>query len=297
MSPDKPMFGFLNVNKPSGPTSHDIVAQVRRGTRVRKVGHAGTLDPMASGVLILCLGPATRLSQYAMQSPKQYRARIKLGVTTDTYDAEGQVTAEKPLGDLTCAQVEAALGSFVGEIDQVPPMYSAIKKDGVKLYDLARSGQEVEREPRRVTITALEVVSCDLPEVEVLVHCSPGTYIRSLAYDLGAQLGVGGHLTGLVRVASGGFHVDDAVGWDDLLAAIEAGEWSQHLLPPDQVLVDLPAVHVTAEQVERIQHGNAIPAGGPVEGEARAYGPDGRLLALVKAVDTQWQPVRVFYSP
>ncbi|MFC1960539.1 tRNA pseudouridine(55) synthase TruB [Chloroflexota bacterium] len=296
MSPETPKFGFLNVNKPPGPTSHDIVAGVRRGTKVRKVGHAGTLDPMASGVLIVCLGPATRLSSYAMNSPKQYRARIKLGVTTDTYDAEGQITAEQPIGDLTCDQAAAMLPFFVGEIEQIPPMYSAIKQDGKKLYELARAGQEVEREPRQVTITSLELLSCDLPEVEVLVHCSPGTYIRSLAYDLGAMLGVGAHLTGLVRVTSGAFHVDDAIGWDDLQQAIAADDWAQYLLPPDQVLVELPVVHLTAEQVARVQHGNAIPAEGAVEGEARAYDPDGRLLALVKAVGPEWQPVRVFQS-
>jgi tRNA pseudouridine55 synthase len=295
LSPEQ-VFGLLNVNKPVGPTSHDVVARVRRLTRIKKIGHAGTLDPMASGVLVLCLGPATRLSEYAMRSPKRYRATLRFGITTDTYDAEGQITAERSTDDLTCAAVEAALAPFRGAIAQIPPMYSAIKRGGKKLYELARDGQEVARDPRQVTISALELVSCDLPAAVLDVTCSPGTYIRSLAHDLGEALGCGAHLTGLVRVASGDFHVDDAVSLDSLEQAAADGHWQDFLLPPDRAVAGLPALHLSPEEAQRLQHGNPIPAPPEASGEHRAYTPAGHLLALVSARDGEYRAVKVFPS-
>ncbi|NDJ61826.1 MAG: tRNA pseudouridine(55) synthase TruB, partial [Chloroflexi bacterium] len=199
------MFGFLNIDKPLGWTSHDVVAKLRRGLQIKKIGHAGTLDPLATGVLVICLGAATRLSEYVMDTTKRYRAVVHLGVTTDTYDAEGEITAQRPSDHLSEADVRDALGAFVGALEQVPPMYSAIKQGGRKLYDLARAGEVVERPPRPVHIHALEVVAWQPPQVTLDVTCSPGTYIRSLAYDLGAALGVGAHLAGLMRTASGSF--------------------------------------------------------------------------------------------
>lgn len=297
MSPE-PVFGLLNLHKPVGPTSHDVVARVRRLTRIRKIGHAGTLDPLAAGVLVLGLGPATRVSEYAMRSPKRYRGTVRLGATTTTYDAEGEIVTQQPVGDLTQAQIEAGLEQFTGEIEQVPPMYSAIKQDGRRLYDLAREGQDVSRGARQVTIERIEIVALALPDVVLDVTCSPGTYIRSLAHDLGAVLGVGGYLAGLTRVASGGFTLEDAVPLDVFEAAAQAGDWRRYLLPPEQALPDAARLRLDAAQTERVLHGNAIEAPAEADGLACAFGPDGAFLAVLEAQDQRglraWQPVKVF---
>ncbi len=287
-------YGLLNIHKPAGPTSHDIVEQVRRGTGIRKVGHAGTLDPLASGVLVLCLGPATRLSEYVMRSPKQYRAYIRLGITTASYDLESEIIERRPVARLDAADVEAALPAFVGDIDQFPPMHSAIQRNGRRLYDLARAGEVVTLEPRPVTIYDLRLVECNLPDLVLDVTCSPGTYIRSLAHDLGQRLGVGGALTGLVRVASGAFHIDQAIPMADFATALASHTWRRYILPPDMALADLPPLTLDADGAARVAHGNSVPAAEGDAGEARAYGPDGRLLALVRAAGGRWHPVKVF---
>jgi len=261
---------------------------------VRKVGHAGTLDPTASGVLVLCLGPATRLSDYAMHSPKRYRAEVRLGINTTTYDTEGEVTAERPLNDLDAARIEAALADFRGEIAQVPPMYSAIKQDGKRLYALARAGKEVARPPRAVTIYELRVVEAALPVVTLDVVCSPGTYIRSLAHDLGEALGVGAHLTGLIRTASGAFQVEEAIPLEDLRAAMAAGDWQRYVLPPGDVLADWPVIKLDAAQAARVLNGGSLRALPDMTGQARAYTSDARLLALVEVRDGAWWPFKVF---
>ncbi|MFN8528211.1 MAG: tRNA pseudouridine(55) synthase TruB [Anaerolineae bacterium] len=193
------MFGFFNIDKPLRRTSHDIVADVRRGLGIKKVGHAGTLDPLATGVLIVCVGGATRLSDYVMHSTKAYRARVTLGTITTTYDAEGEIVEQKPFTHITREDVLHVLPRFTGAIEQVPPMYSAIKQDGRKLYDLARAGVDVERPARPVTIQALELVEWGLPEFRDRCDVQRGTYIRSLAYDIGAALGVGAYMSGLRR--------------------------------------------------------------------------------------------------
>ncbi len=292
--PPEAVFGLLNVNKPSGPTSHDIVALVRRETGVRRVGHAGTLDPLAGGVLVLCLGGATRLSEYVMRSPKRYRARVRLGVATDTDDAAGRVIAERPVDHLTQAQVETALAAFRGEINQLPPAYSAIKQGGRKLYDLARAGQPVDVAPRVVAIYRLDLLECDLPFLTLDVDCSPGTYIRSLARDLGEALGVGAHLAALVRLASGSFRIEDAVPLDALRAAMQDGSWRNYLLAPDLALSELPAVTLDEDQAGRVRHGGAIPAPSDAVGEYRACDSRGALLAILEAKDGQWRPIKVF---
>jgi tRNA pseudouridine55 synthase len=290
------VFGLLNLYKPSGPTSHDIVARVRRGTHVQKVGHAGTLDPLATGVLVLCLGPATRLSEYLMESPKRYRARVRFGVETDTDDAEGAVIAERDsLPDRSA--VEAALEAFRGEIAQVPPMYSAIKQGGRRLYDLARAGQAVERDARRVTIYRLELTGWEPPFAALGVECSPGTYIRSLARDLGRAVGAGAHLAALERSASGSFTVEEAIRWPDFEAAMQAGTWQDYLLPPDLALADAPAVHLLPGEVEDVRQGRGIPArdeSGIDGGLGRAYDPEGRFFAVLERRGDHWQPHKVF---
>jgi tRNA pseudouridine55 synthase len=285
-------FGFLNVHKAQGMTSHDVVAKVRRGLKIKKVGHAGTLDPMATGVLVICLGGATRLSEYVMQSTKRYSARVHLGATTDTYDAEGQVQLIRDAAHITRADVESAIAPFLGDIQQIPPMYSAIKQGGRKLYDLARAGDIVERKPRAVRNDALEIMDWSPPEFTLDVTCSAGTYIRSLAYDLGEMLGVGAHLSGLIRLASGGFKIEDAQILDDLLTA---ENWTQFVIPPQTALADWPAVHLSAEDADHILHGRAIQHSDlHIRDLAFAYTPDGQLIAIVQAGDGLLRPHKVF---
>lgn len=289
------VFGLLNLYKPPGPTSHDLVAWVRRGTGVKRVGHAGTLDPAAAGVLVLCLGPATRLSEYVMGSPKTYVARVHFGVQTDTYDAQGALTAQDPR-PVTRAAVEAALVRFRGEIAQVPPMHSAIKHGGRKLYDLARVGQTVERAARRVTIGRLALTAWEPPVAVLEIDCSPGTYIRSLAHDLGQAVGVGAHLAALERTASGLFTAADAVPWETFRAALEAGTWADYLIPPDRALAAYPALHLDAEGTAAVLSGRLIAALPETAGHrlARAYDPDGRFIAVLERRGPSWKPHKVF---
>jgi tRNA pseudouridine55 synthase len=291
------MDGILVVNKPQGWTSHDVVARVRRLTHQKRVGHAGTLDPMATGVLLVCLGRATRVAEYLMASDKTYRAVMRLGVETDTYDAEGQVVATRPV-DVDESALRGALQKFVGEIDQVPPMYSALKRKGKPLYKLARQGVEVERVARRVTIHDITLREFMSPDVTIDVRCSPGTYIRSLAHDVGAALrgACGAHLTALTRLASGSFTLDDAVRLEDLTGLEDL---SGLLRPLDAALQALPAVTLDAEAARRIVMGQAIPSSG-VEALGRgslhrAYDVNGALLAIVTCDSAAqvWRPKKV----
>lgn len=284
--------GFLNIDKPLGMTSHDVVAQVRRGLKIRRVGHAGTLDPLATGVLVVCVGSATRLSEYAMASTKQYRARVRFGVVTTTYDAEGEIVRTADAAHVTRDAVAAALPQFTGELMQLPPMYSAIKQGGRKLYELARAGEEVERQPRAVRIDALSLVDWQPPECTLDVTCSAGTYIRSLAYDLGEVLGVGAHLSGLTRTASGHFTLPDAVQLDGLFAA---DRWPAVLLPPDTPLQDWEAVHLDERSAHDILQGRSVAGAQHPDGTlARGYDAQGRLLAVLLAEGGKWRPHKVF---
>ena len=290
-------FGIMVVDKPEGPTSHGVVSIVRRGTGVRKVGHAGTLDPRASGVLVLCLGPATRLSEYLSSSNKLYEAKVRFGESTETYDAEGATTSstgEAPTED----QVEAALEGFRGEIQQVPPAYSAIKLQGKKAYELAREGKPVELDARSVTVYELTKLYYDPPELSIRVECSAGTYIRSLAHDLGETLTTGAHLSALRRLRAGPFGLEDAVTLDELERAMGRDEWQDLVRPASEALPDLPIVTVEEPELEKIRNGLRIPSSEGTAGMARALAPDGELVAiLVSAEDGQeWQPRKVFLS-
>jgi tRNA pseudouridine55 synthase len=297
--PDGKPCGILNINKPRGMTSHDIVAHVRRITGQRKVGHAGTLDPTATGVLLLCLGQATRVAEYLMASDKTYRARIRLGITTDTYDVEGEITGQAETDRITRAQVEQELSRLVGRVEQIPPMYSAIKHKGTPLYRLARRGQTVARQPRQVEIRALKLLDWAPPELEIQVHCSKGTYVRSLAHDIGQRLGCGAHLVGLTRVASGHFRIEQAVTLQDLEQAIAQGEAVTLLHPLDAALQAFPAVTVDQATAAKIAFGQQVRlSAAPQGGMCRAYAPDGRLLALLRHhPDGLWQPHKVFVQP
>jgi len=279
--------GILNLNKSRGPTSHDVVARVRALTSIRRVGHAGTLDPLATGVLLVCTGKATRVAEYLMGGQKVYRARVRLGIATDTYDAEGQVVASVDPVVASVDQVEEALACFRGEISQVPPMYSALKHKGTPLYRLARRGVEVERKPRQVTIFRLELTVWEPPECVLEMTCSTGTYVRALAHDLGQALGCGAHLSGLTRLASGEFRVEDGVTLETFAQAVAEDRWRDLLHPIDAALTHFPALHLDADAARRLCLGQAValPQPPPVgEGEgnlARAYGPEGNFLALV----------------
>lgn len=283
--------GFLNINKPLHMTSHDVVAKIRRGLKLKKVGHAGTLDPLATGVLVICVGNATRFSEYVMNSTKRYRARIRLGVTTETYDAEGAVLQVRDASHIQPSDVEVQLRNFLGDIQQVPPMYSAIKLGGRKLYDLARAGETVEREARAVHIDSLDIIEWSPSEFALDVVCSAGTYIRSLAYDLGEVLGVGAHLSGLSRVASGLFHLDDAIELDTVLAS---DTWQQYLVTPQTALSDWPVVRLSAEETEHILHGRSIETDLTASGLALGCIGDGRLVAILRADSGSWRPHKVF---
>ncbi len=220
--------GVLVVDKPVGMTSHDVVQAIRNGTGLRRAGHTGTLDPRASGVLVILVGPAVRLSEYVSASDKRYQAIIRLGSTTDTFDADGKFTRSNTPVNVTEAQFEEVLQTFVGEIEQTPPPYSAVKVQGRKAYEMARQGEEVELAPRKIQVHHLEVLEWAPPEVVVDVHCSSGTYVRSLANDLGEKLGCGAYLVGLRRTKSGRFTLRDATPLRKLQEAFHAGNWYQY---------------------------------------------------------------------
>jgi tRNA pseudouridine55 synthase len=273
--------GVLVIDKPAGMTSHDVVNRVRRLAGQRRVGHAGTLDPLATGVLLVCLGRATRVAEYLAGSSKHYRARVRLGVTTDTQDADGQVLLERPV-ELARAAVEAALAAFRGKIEQVPPMYSAVKHQGRALYKLAREGMEVERRPRTVEVFDLALTEWAPPELELAVRVSAGTYVRTLAHDLGERLGCGAHLTALRREASGVFTLAEATPLAALEAEAQDGAWRRHVLPVARALRDWPAVHLDARAAWRLENGQALAVELPDAELACAFGPGERLLGLVR---------------
>jgi tRNA pseudouridine55 synthase len=288
-------FGLILVDKPLGPTSHRIVHLVRQGTGIRKVGHAGTLDPRASGLLVLCLGAATRLSEYISTSSKCYEAVIRFGAATRTYDSDGEVmrrSTEIPSSE----QIEAALPNFTGAIQQVPPPFSAVKVSGQRAYDLARSGKVVDLGPRTVTIHALRVREYQPPDLALEVECSAGTYIRSLAHDLGEQLGCGGYLAALRRTKAGPFLLSQAVTLDQLEQSFPDGTWSEFVLPPTEALPGFARVKLDTEQVDRIRLGHSVPAAQGAEGLACALDPMGGLVAILEATadGQQWHPRKVF---
>ncbi len=295
-----PLSGILNVDKPSGMTSHDVVEAVRRLAGQRKVGHAGTLDPLATGVLLICLGQATRVAEYLLAGRKRYRATIILGTATDTYDAEGQVTHSGGRIDFRQEEIEAVLASFVGPIQQVPPLYSALKRDGQALHRLARRGEAVTLEPRPVEIDEIVLLDWTPPAIICEVACSPGTYIRSLAHDLGQRLGSWAHLAALVRLRSGRFTLEEAVSLERLEEAFQHGQEGDYLLPMDEALLDWPAMVLGGEEAQRISQGQAVMGRPPAEDKGtalcRAYSSDGDFLAILafQPETGMWQPKKVF---
>ena len=290
--------GVLVVDKPTGMTSHDVVQVVRRGTGIRRAGHTGTLDPRASGVLVILIGPAVRLSEFVSASDKRYQATIRVGSSTDTYDAEGTITDQTSDIDVSEEQFNEILQQFTGEIEQVPPPYSAVKVKGRKAYEMARRGEEVELKPRIINVYSLEVLEWDPPESVIDVYCSSGTYVRSLANDIGKALGTGAYLVGLRRTKSGRFTLRDAVPLRILREAFEAGEWYNYLIPAAEALADWPMVELDADQMEFVRHGHRIPAESGQTGWARGVSEQGDLVALMEVdEDTlEWQPRKVFFQ-
>jgi tRNA pseudouridine55 synthase len=291
-APDLP--GILPVDKPVGPTSHDVVGAVRRALGTRQVGHTGTLDPFASGLLLVCVGAATRLAEYFAPLPKTYVATLRLGEATNTDDHTGETIASSDgWREVTREQVEAALAEQVGEIMQVPPAFSAKKVEGQRMYDVARRGGEVDLPPVPVTIYAIRVISIDLPDVVFEVECGSGTYIRAIARDAGAALGVGGHLRALRRTRIGPHEVARAVPMERLAEAELVGE---AMIAPADALAHLPRVVADARGEADVRHGRALPAPAElhVTGPVAIVGEDGALLAVGESADGVVRPRKVF---
>ncbi len=285
------LHGFLNVDKPAGLTSHDVVARLRRRAGQKRVGHGGTLDPAATGVLPVALGEATRLLDYFVAGRKRYHATIALGITTTTDDAEGAVIAERPIPALSEADLVAALEAFSGVIEQVPPIYSALQVGGRRLYDLARAGVSVDLPARQVEIDEIRLLDWRPPLLSIAVVCGKGTYIRALARDLGEQIGCGAHLRALRRTAVGSLRLADSLALDGLIET--PGLLATALLPPEVAVAQLPRLDLDAVTTDRVRNGLglAVPLSGDV---ARAHGPDGRLLALLRYDGSVWRPFKVF---
>jgi tRNA pseudouridine55 synthase len=292
--------GILNVLKPAGKTSFAVVSMLRRWSGERRVGHAGTLDPDATGVLVVCLGQAARIVEYLAGAGKTYQAEIELGVTTDTYDAAGKVVGRCDPSSVNENQVRQVLSKFCGNIAQVPPMHSAIHHKGRRLYELAREGIEVDRESRQVEISRLELLAWQPPLVTIELDCSGGTYIRSLAQDIGTALVCGAHLKRLVRLKSGPFNIYDAMPLAILEEAFRGDDWQSYIHPMDEVLVDWPAAILDPESQALVQRGTDVKLhfsrdSGPAGGHCRAYTVDGHFLAVLTKTDAGlWHPDKVF---
>jgi len=295
------MDGLLVIDKPQGLSSHDIVARARRATHIKQIGHAGTLDPLATGVLVLCIGQATRLSEYLLGKDKAYVGRIKLGERTNTDDAEGEVVETRPVPPISDEQLRALEQQFTGAIQQVPPQFSAIKRNGQRAYALARKGETVELAARVVQIQQMtlvceptETAACD--HLKITVACGSGTYIRSLARDIGEALGCGGHLTQLQRTRIERFTIEQAISLEAL------ADWQTHLLPMDEAVLDMPALHLDEAQTKRVLQGQFLEVGivtkdafvpARLNNLCRLYNEQGVLIAIGKHEGPLLKPVKV----
>jgi len=277
----QPVDGVLLLNKPVGITSNAALQKAKWLLNAKKAGHTGTLDPFADGLLPLCFGEATKFSAFLLDADKHYRAVLQLGVTTTTGDPEGEILATREV-DTRRAEIEALLPRFTGEIEQIPPMHSALKHQGRPLYEYARAGIEIERPPRRVQIRALELVECDPPRVVLDVQCSAGTYIRTLAQDIGAALGCGAHLTELKRTAAGGFRLDQAHTLAEL-EALDAPLRPTLLLPADCLVAHLPAIQLDAADAGALCQGRSVAHATDYQGLARIYAAPHTFIGLADA--------------
>ena len=277
------MLGILLVDKPLGISSHDVVNEIRRRFGTKRVGHAGTLDPLATGVLVVAVGPATRFLQYLPLEPKRYLADIRFGYATETYDREGAVVSEAPVPEDLAAQLDRIRPQFLGLVRQIPPMYSAVKVGGKRLYAYARSGQQVARDPRTVHISTFDVLSVDGPDVKVLVECSGGTYVRTFANDLGATIGCGAHLSGLVREGVGRFRLQDTVP----LAAAKPS----NLIPLASALLPMPILSLSEEETRHVREGRQIRVDVPPSNNLIALAePNGSVFSVARLLGNVVQP-------
>lgn len=289
------MNGILLIDKPRDWTSHDVVGKLRGILRERRIGHSGTLDPMATGLLVVFIGRATRAVEFAEAHEKEYHAGLRLGMVTDTQDVTGTVLEQRDCS-VTREELEAVLPRFRGEIQQIPPMYSAIKVQGKKLYEIARKGGEVERKPRPVTISKLEVTGEENGDTLLDVVCSKGTYIRTLCHDIGGALGVGGTMSALRRVRAGQFSLENAYTLEQVQQAADAGRAEELLLPVDALFSEYSAVTLTAKGEKRCRVGNDYPVPETAGEICRVYGGDGAFLALARAEQGTGKTIKSFYE-
>ena len=298
------IHGIINVYKEKGYTSHDVVAKLRGIAGQKKIGHTGTLDPDAEGVLPVCLGKATKVCELLTDKDKTYRAVLFLGQTTDTQDASGTVLETSDISNLNESQVTEAVQSFVGEYAQIPPMYSALKVGGKKLYELAREGKTVERKARNVKIHSIKILRVDLPRVEMEVSCSKGTYIRTLCHDIGEKLGVGGCMESLLRVRVGRFVLADSLRLSEIQRAKEDGNLEKILQPIDSVFEQYRAVRIRPDQEKRLQNGNSFRKPDRLQNYddqemVRVYDSNGHFAAVYRYVekDHEFRIVKMFLQP
>lgn len=285
---DITLGGIVNINKPAGITSHNVVSRVRRILGIKRVGHTGTLDPDAEGVLPVCVGKATKLSDYVMGKEKIYRAVVHLGITTDTQDMSGEVLS-KTTPNVSKEEFEQVAGSFVGEIKQIPPMYSAIKIGGKKLYELARQGVEVERKERRVTIYAIDIEDFDGETATINVHCSKGTYIRTLCHNIGEKLGCGASMGKLLRTKNGRFEILESVTLEEFEQNPE-----KYIVPADEILSEYPKFVLDEQQEQKVLNGMTIPAD-LNDGFYRLYSSSGKFLCLSEMIDKSYLKMRISF--
>lgn len=291
------MNGIININKPLGMTSHDVVGRLRRILGIKKIGHTGTLDPDASGVLPMCIGRATKTADMLTAQNKQYIAEVTLGSATTTLDASGEVTETSEV-NVDEGDIQSVVTEFVGDIMQIPPMYSAIKIDGKRLYELAREGVEVERKPRPVTIEKIEILGIDLEnkKFSMKVDCSKGTYIRTLCDDIGRRLGCLAHMSALIRTRSGRFCIDDAYTLDEVEKMAGEGDMS-FLVPIDKVFEELPKLILSSRRARLMCNGVRISAQGIIDGESyRVYDESGSFLTISEAENGQLKILKTFYQ-
>jgi tRNA pseudouridine55 synthase len=292
------MDGVLTINKPSGVTSHDVVESVRKILHEKRIGHTGTLDPLATGVLVLCAGRATRIAQYLEAGEKEYQAIMRLGVTTDTLDAEGQILETRSYTPPDKQKIIDVVQGFIGSIMQRPPAFSAVKVAGVPSYKLAREGKAELLKPRAVTIYSIELTAFENPVVSLLVRCSKGVYIRTLCAEIGDALGMGAHLIGLERTRSGRFSIDGAVTLGRLQEMMTAGIAEQVVTPIDEALSAFPAIRISEAETVRVLHGNQISCPSSfaniTSDHIRIHSPAGRLLGLARIVAGVLKPDLIF---
>lgn len=290
------MNGIIIIDKPLGRTSHDMVYEMRKVTGIKKIGHTGTLDPMATGVLPVCIGSATKMADMLTLSDKSYIAELVLGRTTDTQDADGKVLTEC---EVNCSEEEirCAVNSFVGEIEQVPPMYSAIKQNGKKLYELARQGIEVERKPRKVTINSIDILEISGERVKIDVSCSKGTYIRTLCEDIGKKLGAGAYMNTLRRTRTGQFTIEESHTLSEIKELKENGGIESIIIPADRMFAEYPSVMLNPKQVKSVTNGVAMTYREGQEGQTyRVYDNENKFLCISRITDGRLKLIKSFWS-